>query len=63
MFGGVALMLAVAVGAPFFRGVMGLAVPAPLMLLASAGMLAATVAWLELLRRTTRGGLRKTAVH
>jgi Ca2+-transporting ATPase len=54
MFGGVALLLAVVVGVPFLRDVMGLALPDPLMLLAIAAMLAATIAWLELLRRTTR---------
>ncbi|MDE2406515.1 MAG: cation-translocating P-type ATPase [Xanthomonadaceae bacterium] len=54
MFGVVALMLAAVIGVPFFRGVMGLVLPNAPMLLASAGMLAATVAWLELLRRTTR---------
>ncbi len=54
MFGAVALMLAVVIGVPFFRGVMSLALPDTAMLLASAGMLAAAIAWLELLRRTTR---------
>jgi Ca2+-transporting ATPase len=58
MFGGVALTLVVVIGIPFFRGVMGLAVPGVPMLLASAGMLAATIAWLELLRRTTRTSAR-----
>jgi hypothetical protein len=32
------------------------------MLLASAAMLAATIAWLELLRRTARGSPRQTAM-
>ncbi|HEY8329309.1 MAG TPA: cation-translocating P-type ATPase, partial [Rhodanobacter sp.] len=63
MFGGVALMLAIVVGVPFFRGVMGLAVPGTFTLLATAGMLAAAIAWLELLRRMTRGSLRKAAAH
>jgi Ca2+-transporting ATPase len=54
MFGGVALMLAIVIGVPFFRGVMGLATPNAAMLLASSGMLAASIAWLELLRRATR---------
>jgi Ca2+-transporting ATPase len=58
MFGGVALTLVVVIGVPFLRGVMGLAVPGVPMLLASAGMLAATIAWLELLRRTTRTSAR-----
>ena len=63
MFGGVALVLGTAVGTPFFRHVMGLAVPGVFMLLASAGMLVAAVAWLELLRRTTRGSLREAAAR
>jgi Ca2+-transporting ATPase len=63
MFGAVALMLASVIGVPFFRGVMGLAAPGVPMLLASAAMLAATIAWLELLRRTARGRLRRAAVR
>ncbi|TPG48615.1 cation-translocating P-type ATPase [Rhodanobacter glycinis] len=63
MFGGVALMLAVVVGVPFFRNVMGLAVPGVFMLLAIAGMLAAAMAWLELLRRMTHCGLREAAAR
>ena len=63
MFGAVALMLASVIGVPFFRGVMGLAAPGVSMLLASAAMLAATIAWLELLRRTARGRLRQAAVR
>jgi Ca2+-transporting ATPase len=54
MFGGVTLMLVVVIGVPFFRGVMGLALPDAATLLAAAGMLAVAVAWLELLRRATR---------
>jgi Ca2+-transporting ATPase len=54
MFGAVALMLVTVIGVPFFRGVMGLATPNALVLLASAAMLAAAVAWLELLRRLGR---------
>jgi Ca2+-transporting ATPase len=54
MFGGVALMLAIVIGVPFFRGVMGLALPNAPTLLASIGMLLAAIAWLELLRRTAR---------
>ena len=54
MFGGVALMLAIVIGVPFFRDVMGLAIPNAAMLLTVAGMLAAAVAWLELLRRSMR---------
>ncbi|CAM5232847.1 cation-translocating P-type ATPase [Rhodanobacter lindaniclasticus] len=54
MFGGVTLMLAVVIGVPFFRGVMGLVVPDAPMLLAVAGMLLAALVWLELLRRTAR---------
>jgi P-type Ca2+ transporter type 2C len=63
MFGGVALMLVVVVGVPFFRNVMGLAVPGMFMLLATAGMLVAAMAWLEFLRRTTRGRLREAAAR
>ena len=58
MFGGVALMLALVIGVPFFRGVMGLAIPNAPMLLGSTGMLVAAIIWLELLRRTTRITLR-----
>ncbi|MBN8714322.1 MAG: cation-translocating P-type ATPase [Xanthomonadales bacterium] len=54
MFGGVALMLAVVIGVPFFRGVMGLALPDAPMLLATVAMLAAAIVWLELLRRAAR---------
>jgi Ca2+-transporting ATPase len=58
MFGGVALMLAVVIGVPFFRNVMALALPGSASLLAAAGMLAVAIAWLELLRHTARGSLR-----
>ncbi len=54
MFGGVALMLATVIGVPFFRGVMGLAIPDAPMLLASSGMLVAAIIWLEWLRRSSR---------
>jgi Ca2+-transporting ATPase len=54
MFGAVAAMLAIVIGVPFFRGVMGLAIPNAPMLLASAGMLVAAAAWLEWLRRAAR---------
>ena len=63
MFGAVALMLAAVVGLPFLRGVMGLAVPGALALLATAGMLAAAVVWLELLRRAAPGVARKAAAR
>ncbi|EIM02959.1 cation-translocating P-type ATPase [Rhodanobacter thiooxydans] len=63
MFGAVALMLAAVVGLPFLRGVMGLAVPGALALLATIGMLAAAVVWLELLRRRARGTARKAAAR
>jgi len=43
---------------PFFRDVMGLAIPNAAMLLTVAGMLAAAVAWLELLRRSMRTSAR-----
>jgi Ca2+-transporting ATPase len=61
MFAGVAAMLVVVIGVPFLRDVMGLAIPDARMLLASAGMLVAAVAWLELLRRSTR--TRARAAH
>jgi len=54
MSGAVAMMLVVVAGVPFLRGVMGLAAPDARLLHASAGMLLATIAWLELLRRLTR---------
>jgi Ca2+-transporting ATPase len=54
MFGGVTLMLVVVIGVPFFRGVMGLALPDAAPLLAAAGRLAVAVAWLELVRRAGR---------
>jgi P-type Ca2+ transporter type 2C len=63
MFGGVALMLAVVIGVPFFRGVMGLAAPDTMTLLAVTGLLFATVVWLELLRRATRSSLRVAVVR
>jgi Ca2+-transporting ATPase len=53
MFGGVALMLVVVIGIPFFRGVMGLAIPDLTTLLAAVGMLLVATVWLELLRRAT----------
>jgi Ca2+-transporting ATPase len=58
MFGAVAVMLVIVIGVPFFRGVMGLAIPNASMLLASAAMLVAAIAWLELLRRSTRASAR-----
>jgi Ca2+-transporting ATPase len=58
MFGAVAAMLVIVIGVPFFRGVMGLAIPNASMLLASAAMLVAAIAWLELLRRSTRASAR-----
>jgi Ca2+-transporting ATPase len=53
MFGAVTAMLVIVIGVPFFRGVMGLALPNTPLLLASAGMLLAAIAWLEFLRRAT----------
>jgi len=53
MFGAVTAMLVIVIGVPFFRGVMGLALPNAPLLLASAGMLLAAIAWLEFLRRAT----------
>jgi P-type Ca2+ transporter type 2C len=63
MFGGVALMLALVVGVPFLRGVMGLAVPGTASLLAAVGMLVAAITWLELLRHTARDNLRGAAAR
>jgi Ca2+-transporting ATPase len=54
MFGGVALMLAIVVGVPFFRSTMTLALPGAIALAASAAMLGAAAAWLEGLRRLGR---------
>jgi Ca2+-transporting ATPase len=51
MFGGVATMLALVIGVPFFRGVMGLALPASPAWLGAVGMLLAALAWLEGWRR------------
>ena len=63
MFGAVTLMLAAAIGVPFFRSVMGLGIPNAPMLLTVAAMLAATLAWLELLRRMARGKPHAAATH
>ncbi|HUH56562.1 MAG TPA: cation-translocating P-type ATPase [Rhodanobacter sp.] len=63
MFGAVAAMLVVVIGVPFFRGVMGLALPNAPLLLASAGMLLAAIVWLELLRRATRTRRRASVPH
>ncbi len=54
MFGGVAVMLALVIGVPFFRGVMGLALPDGPALLGAAGMLLIALAWLEGWRRVAR---------
>ena len=51
MFGGVVAMLAVVIGVPFFRHVMGLAVPNAAALAFAALMLAVSIVWLEGLRR------------
>ncbi len=51
MFGGVAAMLIVMIGVPFFRHVMGLAIPDAAVFAFSALMLAVSVVWLEGLRR------------
>jgi P-type Ca2+ transporter type 2C len=55
--------LAVVIGVPFFRGVMGLAVPDAMTLLAVGGLLLSAIAWLELLRRATRTSLRATGAR
>ncbi len=54
MFGGVIAMLVVVIGIPFFRHVMGLAIPSLVTLAFCALMLAISCLWLEGLRRTTR---------
>jgi P-type Ca2+ transporter type 2C len=54
MFGGVALMLVVVIGVPFFRSVMALALPGVITLAAVAAMLGVATAWLEGLRRLGR---------
>ncbi len=51
MFGGVAVMLAVVIGVPFFRGVMGLAVPDVATLISAVAILVIAFAWLEAWRR------------
>ncbi len=61
MFGGVVLMLAAVLGMPFLREVMGLGVPHLIAIPGTLGMLVATVAWLEILRRTRRAGTRTPA--
>ncbi|MEO7066874.1 MAG: cation-translocating P-type ATPase [Rhodanobacter sp.] len=52
MFGGVMLMVGLVVGVPFFREVMGFAVPGGEALLVAAGMLLTTVVWLQVWRRS-----------
>jgi Ca2+-transporting ATPase len=54
MLGGVAVMLVVVIGAPFFRGVMALALPEAVVLGWAAVMLLVTVGWLEGWRRFAR---------
>ncbi len=54
MFGGVAVMLLVVIGVPFFRGVMALALPDATALGGAVAMLLATVAWLEGWRHAAR---------
>ncbi len=57
MFVGVALMLALVLGVPFLRDVMGLAAPTSITVIAATAMLAVTLVWLEALRRIVhRGG-------
>ncbi len=55
MFGGVTVMLAVVIGVPFFREVMGLSIPDATTLGAALLMLAATLVWFELQLWTGRG--------
>ncbi|MEO7051725.1 MAG: cation-translocating P-type ATPase [Rhodanobacter sp.] len=54
MFGAVTVVLVLVIGVPFFRGVMGLALPDSAALLGAAGMLLAVLAWLEGWRRAAR---------
>ena len=54
MFGGVTVMLAAAIGVPFFRSVMALAVPDAATLAFSIVMLGMAIVWLESLRRFAR---------
>jgi Ca2+-transporting ATPase len=54
MFGGVAVMLAVVIGVPFFRHVMALAWPDASVLTWTVAMLLATMAWLEGWRQFAR---------
>jgi Ca2+-transporting ATPase len=51
MFGGVIVMLAAAIGVPFFRKVMGLAIPDTATLASSIAMMGIAMVWLEALRR------------
>ena len=61
MFGGVTVVLVLVIGVPFFRGVMGLALPDNPALLGAFGMLLATLAWLEGWRRVARSIGRRNA--
>ena len=64
MFAGVAVMLIAVLGVPFFRGVMGLAVPGAAVLTGTLVMLIVAIAWLEILRRTAhRGSSRDRLRH
>ncbi|MEO7064896.1 MAG: cation-translocating P-type ATPase [Dokdonella sp.] len=60
MFSGVAVMLALVIGVPFLRGVMGLGVPDPVTLTSSAMILVTAIAWLEAWRRVARRIGRRT---
>ena len=60
MFGGVAVMLALVIGVPFLRGVMGLAVPDAVTLTSAAAILVIAIVWLETWRRVTRRIGRQT---
>jgi Ca2+-transporting ATPase len=51
MFGGVALMLGLVIGVPFFRDLMRLALPGGQALIGAACMLLAALLWLEVWRR------------
>lgn len=61
MFGGVMLVLVLAIGTPYLRGVMGLALPDTLSIGAAAILLIATFLWLEGLRLVLHAGPRADA--
>lgn len=60
MFGGVAVMLGLVIGVPFFRNVMMLALPDGPGLIGLACMLLAAMVWLEVWSRAARRGVKWT---